>query len=87
MVLKLEIAGKTYDEIKIVVKGDYGTTDAPGDGMVTVTDRANITQMVSGLKTADSLSKAEFDISLDGLLTVTDSSRIANYVSGKTTTL
>ena len=87
LTLKLEIAGKTYDEITIIIKGDYGTLDNPGDGLVKATDYSNIDNYLLGKLTKSDLINACFDINSDGLVTATDHSNISKYIVGSLTTL
>ena len=82
MILKLEIGGKTYDEITIIVKGDMGTYDSPGNGIVTATDRNSISQVVAGLETLTDLKKAMMDIDDNALVTATDLSSVSSFIAG-----
>ncbi len=83
MKLKLEIGGKVYDEITIVVKGDDGSEDVPGNGIITASDTATVSNALSGKETLNNLRKAIFDIDYNGIVTASDGAVTKNYLSGK----
>ena len=87
LVLKLEIAGKVHDEITVIVKGDIGTYDEPGDGVVKATDFTEASRYISKLKATTDLAKAQIDINYDGTLSAVDKNEISSYVAGKSSKL
>ena len=82
MVLKLEIGGKTYDEITIVVKGDVGTVAEPGNGIITASDRNSLAQVIAGMQVADSLSTAIMDVDDNALVTSSDLASVSSFIAG-----
>ncbi|MBQ7239838.1 MAG: cadherin-like beta sandwich domain-containing protein [Bacilli bacterium] len=79
LVLKLEIAGKLYDEITIIVKSDIGTLDSPGDGINSASDVSTANSVSSGILSATNIYKAIIDVNNDGVISASDISVIDSY--------
>jgi hypothetical protein len=79
LVLKLEIAGKVYDEITIIVKSDIGTLDSPGDGINSASDVSTANSVSSGILSATNIYKAIIDVNNDGVISASDISVIDSY--------
>ena len=85
MKLKLIINNVIYDEIVIVVRGDNGTVNKPGNGIITATDYATLSSILAGLTLKTPIISILYDLNKNKILTVTDLSPISLYIAGKAT--
>ena len=81
-VVKLEINGKVYDQLTLVLKGDID-----GDGSIIAADVTLIKNHVSKKIVLDQIQQIAADIDCDNHLVAGDVTNIKNYVSKKSKTL
>ena len=85
MIIKLVINDHVYDELVIVVRGDNGTIDKPGNGIITSTDYATLSSLLAGLTLKTPMTSLLYDLNKNKILTVTDLSPLSLYIAGKAT--
>ena len=85
MKLQLIINDHIYDEVVIVVRGDNGSVDKPGNGIVTSTDYATLSSLLAGLTLKTPMTSLLYDLNKNKILTVTDLSPLSLYIAGKAT--
>ena len=85
MKLKLIINDHIYDEVVIVVRGDNGTVEKPGNGIITSTDYATLSSILAGLTLKTPMTSLLYDLNKNKILTVTDLSPLSLYIAGKAT--
>ncbi len=85
MIIKLEIDNHVYDELTIIVRGDNGTVDKPGNGIITSTDYATLSSILAGLTVKTPIVSLLYDLNKNKILTVTDLSPMSLYIAGKAT--
>ncbi len=74
-VVKLELNGKTYDELTLIIKGDIN-----GDGKISVVDMSDINSYLLGLSTFDLFKKAAADLNMDDKISVVDFSNLNSFL-------
>ena len=74
-VVKLELNGKTYDELTLIIKGDIN-----GDGKISVVDMSDINSYLLGLSTFDTFKKAAADLNMDDKISVVDFSNLNSFL-------
>ena len=77
LIIKLEINGTVYDEAIMIVRGDID-----GDGIVSVSDEAMLTDHILSISVIDDYRFYAADIEEDELLDVVDDSLITDYILG-----
>ena len=85
MILKLIINDHIYDEVVIVVRGDNGTLEKPGNGIITSTDYATLSSILAGRTLKTPITSLLYDLNKNKILTVTDLSPLSLYIAGKAT--
>ena len=85
MKLQLIINEHLYDELVIVVRGDNGTVEKPGNGIITSTDYATLSSLLAGLTLKTPMTSLLYDLNKNKILTVTDLSPLSLYIAGKAT--
>jgi hypothetical protein len=85
MKIKLIINDIVYDELIIIVRGDNGTVDKPGNGIITSTDYATLASILAGLTIKTPIINLLYDLNKNKILTVTDLSPMSLYIAGKAT--
>ena len=85
MTLSLVMNNVVYDEVVIVVRGDNGTVDKPGNGIITSTDYATLSSILAGLTVKTPIVSLLYDLNKNRILTVTDLSPMSLYIAGKAT--
>jgi hypothetical protein len=85
MIIKLVINGHEYDELTIIIRGDNGTVDKPGNGIITSTDYATLSSILAGLTIKTPIINLLYDLNKNKILTVTDLSPMSLYIAGKAT--
>ena len=78
MTIKLIIDNQTYDELVIVVRGDFD-----GDGYVAATDLVGVKNIILGKTEETYLRNRICDIDLDSYVAATDLVAVKNYILGK----
>ena len=77
-VVKLELNGKVYDQLTLVLKGDVD-----GDGYVVAADVTLTKNYSSGKVELDAIEEVAADIDCDGYVVAADVTYIKNFSSGK----
>ena len=85
MTLSLVMNNVVYDSVVIVVRGDNGTVDKPGNGIITSTDYATLSSILAGLTVKTPIISLLYDLNKNKILTVTDLSPMSLYIAGKAT--
>jgi hypothetical protein len=85
MIIKLVIDNHVYDELIIIVRGDNGTLEKPGNGIITSTDYATLSSILAGLTIKTPIINLLYDLNKNKILTVTDLSPMSLYIAGKAT--
>ena len=85
MILKLIINDHVYDEVVIVIRGDNGTVEKPGNGIITSTDYATLSSILAGLTLKTPMTSLLYDLNKNKILTVTDLSPLSLFIAGKAT--
>ena len=85
MIIKLVINDHVYDELVIIVRGDNGTVEKPGNGIITSTDYATLSSLLAGLTLKTPMTSLLYDLNKNKILTVTDLSPLSLYIAGKAT--
>ena len=85
MIIKLVINDHVYDEVIIIVRGDNGTVEKPGNGIITSTDYATLSSLLAGLTLKTPMTSLLYDLNKNKILTVTDLSPLSLYIAGKAT--
>ena len=83
MTLSLVMNNVVYDEVVIVVRGDNGTLEKPGNGIITSTDYATLAAILAGITPKTEIISLLYDLNKNKILTVTDLSPISLYIAGK----
>ena len=85
MIIKLIINDIEYDSVVVIVRGDNGTVDRPGNGIITSTDYATLSSILAGLTVKTPIVSLLYDLNKNKILTVTDLSPMSLYIAGKAT--
>jgi hypothetical protein len=85
MIIKLVINEKEYDQVVVVVRGDNGTIEKPGNGIITSTDYATLSSILAGLTLKTPMTSLLYDLNKNKILTVTDLSPLSLFIAGKAT--
>ncbi|MBE6161076.1 MAG: hypothetical protein E7158_02490 [Firmicutes bacterium] len=81
-VVKLEINGKTYDQLTLVLKGDVD-----GNGKIAVADINRIRNSLLKKITLDDIEKTAADIDCNDKVAVADINKVRNYLLKKISTM
>ena len=83
MIIKLEMNNIVYDEVTVIVRGDNGSIEKPGNGIITATDYSTLSALIAGRKKKTPMLVLTYDLNKNKLLTVTDLSPISLYIAGR----
>ena len=81
-VIKLEMSGKVYDQLTLVLMGDIN-----GDGRVVVSDVNKIRNDILGKVNLDTYEELAADVNCDDRIVVSDVNKVRNYILGKISSL
>ena len=74
-IIKLEINGKVYDELRVIVRGDITK-----DGKVNITDKTKLTNFIIKTTTLDVYEQLAADVTKDGKVNITDKTKLTNFI-------
>ena len=74
-IIKLEIDGYVYDELRVIIRGDITK-----DGKVNGTDSTKLTSFIIKTTTLDTYQQLAADVTKDGKINGTDSTKITNFI-------